>query len=215
MKAVDNFHSRLLQRVRVQVLAALEADHAGAVDDAASWRSPTGHEYEDEVNRRIDGWLEKRCGLQIVQGSRRNVAATDEASGGVEWDGALCGRVPVPFEFVFHLRSPRLLHCQVVTLYAVCKTGSRRHPRLGSWCMADVGAHTSGQSRCRGRAYCRRRLLHRTVDTQVHIQQRRMQTMLPPLLATTSQLSSSRRYLLGLSTGCHPRDTRATLCCLD
>ena len=57
-----------------------------AHDDASSWMSPGGPEYERVVNDNIDEWLVTNCGLRVVATGRHGIAATDAAAGGVQWD---------------------------------------------------------------------------------------------------------------------------------
>jgi hypothetical protein len=73
------------------VLARIEA-RLGSVeakmdaDDAITFVSPTGLQYEIDADKGIDDLLERFCGLRVLAG-RRSIAARDAASGGVEWDG--------------------------------------------------------------------------------------------------------------------------------
>ena len=55
-------------------------------EDASSWMSPGGPEYEGVVNANINEWLETFCGLRVISTGRHGIAATDAAAGGVQWD---------------------------------------------------------------------------------------------------------------------------------
>ncbi len=57
-----------------------------AADDAATWLSPRGKEYERIVDTRIDDWLLSYCGLRVVPSSRRGIPHSDPAAGGQQWD---------------------------------------------------------------------------------------------------------------------------------
>ena len=63
-----------------------ELRRAHDADDDVSFVSPTGKQYEAFVDTKVDDWLRDFCGLSIVMNSRRGLASTDLAAGGLQWD---------------------------------------------------------------------------------------------------------------------------------
>ena len=66
--------------------ATLRAEMKAAMTDTMSFVSPTGVQYEVDADKDIDDLLERFCCLRVLLG-RRSIAARDEASGGIQWDG--------------------------------------------------------------------------------------------------------------------------------
>ena len=71
-----------MQGTLAQDVAALKLASA----DDVSFVSPTGKQYEELVDSKINDWLKLRCGLQVVEGSRRGIAATDPSAANFQWD---------------------------------------------------------------------------------------------------------------------------------
>ena len=67
--------------VEVEALRRLQE-----ADDLKSWASPTGKQYEEYVDSKIDAWLADECGLEVLGDSRRSIPKSDDASGGFQWD---------------------------------------------------------------------------------------------------------------------------------
>lgn len=76
-----------LERLQSDVKAGL-ADVKSAMNDAATFVSPTGQQYEADADKDIDGLLERNCGLRIIATvGPRSIPATAPESGKIQWDG--------------------------------------------------------------------------------------------------------------------------------
>ena len=56
-------------------------------DEALSYVSPSGRQYETYIDSQMDVWLARHCGLTIVAGSRRGIPSSAAGAGSMQWDG--------------------------------------------------------------------------------------------------------------------------------